>query len=64
MWPSIFSGVQKHSGKFFKPEIFSNLSLRLTELRLASTSIRRYGPPLNAAFSKWPLSQINYPPLN
>jgi len=26
-------------------------------------SIRRYGPPLNTAFSKWPPSQINCPPL-
>ena len=25
--------------------------------------ITRYGPPLNAAFSKWPPSQINCPPL-
>jgi len=30
---------------------------------LASISIRRYGPPLNAAFSKWPTSQINCPLL-
>jgi len=26
--------------------------------------IRWYGPPLNAAFSKWPLNQISCPPLN
>jgi len=25
--------------------------------------IRKYGPLLNAAFSKWPPSQINCPPL-
>ena len=26
--------------------------------------IRRYGLPLNATFSKWPPSQINWPPLS
>jgi len=30
--------------------------------RLASTRIRRFGPPLKAAFSKWPPSKNNCPP--
>jgi len=44
----------------FKFEISSDLA---TSPILASLSIRRYCPPLNAAFSKWPPSQINCPPL-
>jgi len=39
------------------------LVLGLTWRRLASTPIRRYGPPLNAAFWKWPSSKINCPTL-
>jgi len=33
------------------------------ELKLASFSIRRYGPPVYASFSKWPPIQINSPSL-
>jgi len=40
------------------------LVLRLTQPRLASISIWRYGPPLNAAFSKRPEGQINCTPLH
>jgi len=39
------------------------LARRLIEPRLASISMRRYGFPLNADFSKRPLTQINCPPL-
>ena len=60
---SIFSGPRKHSEEILKLKISSSLVLRLTCQRLASLSIRRYGPPLKAAFQKWPLSQTNYPPL-
>jgi len=35
----------------------------VTENVSASISPRRYGPPLNAGFSKWPLNQIVGPPL-
>jgi len=54
--------ARKHSRKIFKSESSSNLSqqmlvVRLAQPWLAPISLRRYGPPLNAVFSKWPLSQ-------
>ena len=60
---SVFSGPRTHSEKIFKSKIFSNLVLRLTCQRLPYISISRYGPPLNAAFQKWPPSKINCSPL-
>ena len=38
--------------------------LRLTWTKIAFISIRRSGPPLNAAISKWPSSQINCPAVH
>jgi len=72
---SVFSGPRKHSGKIFKSEISFRLSQQMLVLRLpwtetlfyfdrlASICMRRYGPPLDAAFSMWSLRQINCPPL-
>jgi len=42
--PRATCGPRKHSEKIFKSRTSSNLVLRLTSQRLASTSIRRYGP--------------------
>ena len=47
----------------FKSKISSDLVLRLTCQRLASVSISRYAPPLNAAFQKWPPSKRYCPSL-
>jgi len=74
MWPatafSVTRGsIQEICSNMFRSEIQSKLSqwmfvLTLTLPRLASISFRMCGPPLNAAFSKWPLSQIKCPFLN
>ena len=57
---SVFSGPLKYSGNMFKPEICSNL---VTYAILDSIFIRRYGPPLNTAYSKCLPSEVNCPPL-
>ena len=65
---SVFSDPQKHSGKSsnlkFHPTSHSKYWYWGYKPILASTPIRRYGPPLNATFSKWPPSNNNCPPLN
>ena len=60
---SVSSGPRMHSERILESEISSSLVLRLTYQRLASITTRRHGPLLNTAFQKWPLSQINCPPL-
>jgi len=56
---SILSGQRKHSGKLFKSKIYPTCQVHLNR----DLFFRRYGPPLNMAFSKWPSSQINCLPL-
>jgi len=52
----------------FKSEYFQlitvNFIAEAINQNFASISITGYGPPLNAAFSKWPSSQINCPHLS
>ena len=64
----VSSGPLKHSGQTFKSENPSNpweyckmLALRLTWTETCSN--RKYSPPRNGSFSKWPPGQINRPSL-